>query len=302
MMRQVTVPSPLPIFTLGQVLDTFRIEQVNADFFVGNQLDDVGHHIIGGQIAAQALIAAGRTVSERPPHSLAVYFLRRGDARQPVDFEVTTLHDGRTFSARRVTARQSGAVLLEAMASFSVPVDNLSYQQDMPAVPGPESLPPVQQQLAAYAGELNGWWTRPRPIAMRYVDPPARLAFDMADAPPARARLWWRPDGTPPADPILTSALLVYASGLTLLEPAMIARRTTPIGPGLSALVDQAIWFHQQADLSDWLFCEQHSSSGTGGRGLATGTMFNRGGQLVCTATLEGHFGRSAPRPDSPIG
>ncbi|MGH3847453.1 MAG: acyl-CoA thioesterase, partial [Pseudonocardiaceae bacterium] len=168
--------------------------------------------------------------------------------------------------------------------------------------PGPESLPPVQQQLAGYAGELNGWWVRPRPIEMRYVDPPPRLAFDMADPPPARTRLWWRTGGIPPTDPILTSALVTYAWGLTLLEPAMIARRTTPIGPGLSAMVDQAMWFHQQADLSDWVLCDQYSPNGTGGRGLATGTMFNRTGQLVCTATLEGYFGRNAPRPDSPIG
>jgi acyl-CoA thioesterase II len=301
MMRQVTVPPQLPIFTLEQLLDTFHLEQVNADFFVGEQLDEPGHHIIGGHIAAQALIAASRTVPQRRPHSSAVSFLRRGDARQPADFEVTALHDGRTFATRRVTARQSGHVLLEAMVSFSVQVDDVGYQQHMPEnTTSPESLSPAQQQLAAYAGELNGWWIRKRPIEMRYVDPPARLAFDMADAPPARTRLWWRPDGTPPADPILTSALLVYASGLTLPEPAMIARRTTPIGPGLSALVNQVTWFHQQADLSDWLLCDQDSPSGTGGRGLATGTMFNRTGQLVSTATLEAYFGRS-DQPDSAV-
>ena len=130
-----------------------------------------------------------------------------------------------------------------------------------------------------------------QPIEMRYVDPPARLALDLVDPSPPRIRVWWRPNGIPPSDPILADCLAVYVSGRTLLESAMIARRTTPLGPGYSALMDHAVWFHHPPDLSNWLLYEQHSPSGVGGRGLAQGTMFNRTGQLVCT-TSEGYFSK----------
>jgi acyl-CoA thioesterase II len=290
--HDASVTIPPPVLTLSQILDTFNLEQVNAEFFVGIQIDEIDHHIVGGHIAAQALMAASRTASERSPHSMHVYFLRRGDARHPVDFEVTSLNDGGTFSARRVTARQFGAVLLEGIASFSAPVESHVYQQQSPDLPDPQSFPTMAEQLSGYADERAGWWVREQPIEMRYVDPPARLALDSAEPPPARIRLWWRPNGTPPTDPILASCLAVYVSGRTLLEPAMIAHRTTPLGPGNSALMDHAVWFHRAPDLSDWLLYEQHSANGIGGRGLAQGTMYNRSGQLVCTTMLEGYFGR----------
>lgn len=283
--------TPPPVLTLSYVLDTFNLERVNAEFFVGTQIDEIDHHMVGGHIAAQALMAASRTVPDRLPHSMQLYFLRRGDARYPVDFEVTALHDGGTFSARRVIARQFGAALLEGIASFSASVESHVYQQPSPNLPPPETVPTLAEQLVDYAGERDGWWVRQQPIEMRYVDPSARLALDMADPPPASIRMWWRPNGVVPSDPILADCLAVYLSGRTLLESAMIARRTTPLGPGYSALMNHAVWFHHTPDLSDWLLYEQHSPSGTGGRGLSHGNMFNRTGELVCTLTVESYFG-----------
>ena len=264
---------------------------MNADFFVGAQIDEIGHHIFGGHIAAQALMAASHTAAERPPHSMHVYFLRRGDARHPVDFEVTALHDGGTFSARRVTARQFGSILLEGIASFSESVESVVYQRLPPDLPDPESLPTFAEQHSDHADERGGWWVREQPIDMRYIDPSARLASDMAEPPPARIRIWWRPNGIVPADPVVAGCLAVFLSGRTLLESAMIARGTTPLGPGFSALMDMAVWFHRPPDVSDWLLYEQHSPSGIGGRALTQGTMFNRTGELVCTMTLECYFG-----------
>jgi acyl-CoA thioesterase II len=284
----VTFP---PVITLSQVLDSLELEQVNAEFFVGQQLDEVAHHISGGHIAAQALMAASRTVTDRLPHSMHMYFLRAGDARQLVDFEVTALHDGGTFSARRVTARQFGSVLLEGVVSFSKTVENTVYQQLPPDLPDPDSVPNFAEQHSAYADELGGWWVREQPIEYRYADPSARLAVESAEPPPAGIRMWWRPNGVAPADAVTADCLATFVAGRTLLESAMIARRTTPLGPGFSALMDLAMWFHHPPDLSDWLLYEQHSPSGIGGRGLAQGTMFNRNGQLVSTMTLECYFG-----------
>jgi acyl-CoA thioesterase-2 len=285
------VTTPTPVITLRQLLDSLNLEQVNAEFFVGEQIDEIAHHISGGHIAAQALMAASRTTTDRLPHSMHMYFLRAGDARRPVDFEVTALHDGGTFSARRVTARQYGSVLLEGVVSFSRPVESIVYQQISPETPDPESVPSFAEQHGDLADELDGWWVREQPIEYRYVDPSARLAADRAEPPPARLRMWWRPNSVAPADPVIGDCLAAFVAGRTLLESAMIARRTTPLGPGFSALMDLAMWFHHPPNLSDWLLYEQHSPSGIGGRGLAQGTMFNHTGELVCTTALECYFG-----------
>jgi acyl-CoA thioesterase II len=278
--------------TLAEIIATLTIERVDDRHFTATQLDNPAHHIVGGHIAGQALMAASMTAPGRTPHSIHVYYVRAGDARYPVDLEVDPARDGGTLSTRQVTARQDGQILLEAIASFSAPVDSLDYQQSMPGVPDPEGLAPVQQQLARYADELNGHWVRAQPFDLRYIDPPPRVALE-APAPSPRMRMWWRPSAPIPADPVLHSCLLAYLSGTTMVEVALTMRRATPVST-FNALIDHALWFHRPVDLSDWVLSDQMSPSGIGGRGLTTSTMYNRSGQLVCLATQELYFGRGA--------
>jgi acyl-CoA thioesterase-2 len=277
--------------TLTDIITTLQVDQIDDDGFVATQMDNSGHHIVGGHIAGQALMAASRTAPGRTPHSVHVYYLRAGDARRPVDFQVVRSLDGGTLSTRQVTARQGGEVLLEALASFSTPVDGVDHQLPMADVPQPESLPPVQIQLADYADEHRGHWVRPQPFDLRYVDPPPRLAVELPEPSP-RIRMWWRPTEPVPDDGVLHSCLLTYLSGTTMLETAIAMRRATPITT-FSALIDHALWFHRPVDLSDWVLSDQFSPSGVGGRGLASATMYNRAGQLVCIATQELYFGRA---------
>jgi acyl-CoA thioesterase-2 len=274
--------------TLTDVLRLFDLTDVGHDSFEGTQPDTPNHHIVGGQIAAQALMAASRTVLARSPHSVHVYFLRRGDAREPVEFNVGRLHDGGTFSAREVTATQGGAVLMKGLASFAADVDAVAYQRTMPEAPAPESLLPVEDQLAPYAAEFGGWWVQLRPFDTRYVDSPPRVAMDLPEARGATSRIWLRARGVVPADPVVNASVLTYLTALTLLEPALGPMGMLP--SDVSALLDHTVWFHQPADISDWLFFEQNSPSGIGGRALATGTVFNRSGFQVCTASQEGYF------------
>jgi acyl-CoA thioesterase II len=276
--------------TLADIVTTLDVEAAGGDTFVATQLDNPMHHIVGGHIAGQAVMAAGRTADGRTPHSVHVYFLRAGDAQLPVEFEVVRRRDGGALSTRQVTARQNGQVLLEALVSLSEPIEGVEYQQPLPAVPGPESLVAVQDQLSGYADELNGHWVRPQPFELRYVDLPPRLAVELAEPPP-RLRMWWKPTGSVPAEPTLGAALLTYLAGTTMLEAAMVMRGATPVSV-FSALIDHALWFHRPPDLSDWILSDQVSPSGIAGRGLATGVMYNRAGQLVCTATQEVYFGR----------
>jgi acyl-CoA thioesterase II len=277
--------------TLKDVLKLLDLRQTDDGAFVGTQPDTPNHHIIGSQVAAQALMAAGRTTPGRLAHSMHMYFLRRGDARQPIQYEVTPLRDGGTISSRRVTASQSGLVLFEALASFTFSVGDVDWQRRMPDVAGPDAAPGLEDLLAPYAEEFGGGrWPEQRPFAMRYLDTPPRVALDLSDKPPPRLRIWLRANGEVSDDPTVNSCVVAYLSALTLLECAMTTMRTTSVGPRLSALVDHAIWFHRAADFSDWLLFDQFSPSVVGRRGLATGTLYNRSGELVCMATQEGYF------------
>jgi acyl-CoA thioesterase II len=235
-------------------------------------------------------MAASMTAPGRTPHSLHVYYVRAGDARHPVDLHIDPARDGGTLSTRQVTARQDGQILLEALVSLSEPLESLDYQVTMPDVPDPGSLMPVQEQLACYADELDGHWVRAQPFDLRYIDAPPRLALDLPEPSP-RLRLWWRPAEAVVADEVLRSCLLTYLSGTTMVEAALGMRRETPVST-FNALIDHALWFHRPVDLSDWVLSDQFSPSGTAGRGLTTSTMYNRAGQLVCTATQELYFGR----------
>jgi acyl-CoA thioesterase-2 len=278
--------------TLADVIATLKVSRIDDHHFLATQLDNPSHHIVGGHIAAQALMAASLTAPGRTPHSVHVYYVRAGDARKPVDLHVDVARDGGTLSTRKITARQDGEILLEALASLNEPFDSVDYQQPMPDVADPDSLPPAQEQLAAYADELGGHWVEPRPFDLRYVDPPPRLAVDLPDLSP-RLRMWWRPNGSVPADEVLHSCLLTYLSGTTMVEPALVMRRATPVST-FNALIDHALWFHRPIDLNDWVLSDQMSSSGVAGRGLTTSTMYNRTGQLVCVATQELYFGRGS--------
>lgn len=284
--------------SLAEIIATLQVDQISDDRFEAVQLDNPAHHIGGGHLAGQALMAASRTAPGRTPHSVHVYYLRTGDARRPVEFQVARSRDGGTLSTRQITARQDGEILLEALASFSTPVDGLDYHAPMVDAPEPESLPTVQEVHAPYADEHHGHWVRPQPFDLRYVDPPPRLAIDLPEPSP-RIRMWWRPNESVPADEILHSALLTYLSGTTMLETAVAMRRATPVTT-FSALIDHALWFHRPVDLSDWVLSDQFSPSAIGGRGLATATMYNRAGQVVCIATQELYFGKT--RSEGPTG
>jgi acyl-CoA thioesterase-2 len=208
-------------------------------------------------------------------------------------YTVTTLRDGRTFSARAVMVTQGDdRVILEALASFTEPVDVVDYQQHMPDVPAPETLLPMEVQLADYADQHDGFWVQPRAISMRYIDPPPLLAADLPDAPGPMSRVWLRVDGDVPADPLTGSALLAYISDFSILDPVLYVTRRPPVARSIAS-VDHAMWFHRTPDFSDWLLYDQRSPSGVGARGLSTGVIYNRTGELVSSVVQEGYLGRS---------
>jgi acyl-CoA thioesterase-2 len=280
---------------LGDVLDLLVLEQSGPNCFVGRQPDGDRERIFGGQIAAQALMAAAMTTKGGLPRSLHAHFLRAGDATQPVTYDVDVAKDGRTIAVRRISAIQHGVRILEATASFDCgPQDAegiIEYQRSMPVVASPESLTRLEDQLASYANEFDGWWVRARPFDIRYVTPPPRMALELPSTPNRGNQLWLRADGPVPLDSTMNCCLITWASDLTLLDPLMIAARRTSRGPGLVASLDHAIWFHRPVNFTDWVLYDQYSVSASGGRGVVAGAMFNRSGELVCIVNQEGYLG-----------
>src|SRR4051794_14900753 len=155
------------------------LEPIERDIFRGVSTKSRWQRVFGGQVAGQALVAAGRTVpEERPVHSLHAYFLRPGDPSIPTVYEVDRIRDGRSFTTRRVVAIQHGKAIFNLSASFQLLEEGFDHQTPMPDVPDPETLQTLQERMKPYADELGGWYARPRPIDVRYVGDPPRVAKD----------------------------------------------------------------------------------------------------------------------------
>jgi acyl-CoA thioesterase II len=292
---------------LADILKLFALEDAEDGMFLGPQPDDGTERarVYGGQVAAQAIAAAARTVSGRRLHSLHGAFLRPGNPKAPLCYGVAVLREGRTFSTRRVSVSQAGVTVMEALVSFLEPIDGDDYQRPMPDVADPDTLAGLEDQLTSYlddeADEYLGL-VRMRVVEMRYVDPPPRISVDGAVPDDALCRLWLRlvdrdPDDDEAVrmlltDPLLGACMLAYVSDWTILDPVQVAIGKTWQQLANMASLDHAMWFHRPVDFSDWLLYEQRSPSVAGGVGLGTGAIYNRDGTLVCTVTQEGFVGR----------
>jgi len=269
---------------LVKVLD---LEPIEVNIFRGVSPDEDRQRIFGGQVAGQALVAAARTVDDdRGVHSLHAYFLRAGDPRVPVLYEVERLRDGGSFTTRRVVAIQHGKVIFNMSASFQLPEDGWDHAAEMPVVPPPEDLPTMRERFEAAGVKMTPWMDRPRPIDIRHVE--WLTPGGPRNAEP-RQNVWFRADGTLPDDPILHTIVLTYASDMTLLDTSTRPHGGTWFDPTVfMASLDHAMWFHRPFRADDWLLYAQDSPNATGGRGLSRGLVFTRSGTLVATVMQEG--------------
>ncbi|RSM47069.1 acyl-CoA thioesterase II [Amycolatopsis balhimycina DSM 5908] len=283
--RPVHDPARAALLELvGEILD---LEHLEVDLFRGRSPRKATQRVFGGQVAGQALVAAGRTVArDRPVHSLHGYFVRPGRPATPIVYRVHRIRDGRSFTTRRVDALQHGETIFTMSASFHGDEPGLAHQETMPAAPPPESLPTPREAFL-----LAGRDT-PRNI----------LPFDLrrvgedgwrAGTDPARTtQVWLRAADDLGDDPLLHACLLTYASDLTLLSGVTYAHRLEAFGADdgrvAMASLDHAIWFHRPFRVDDWLLFDQDSPTAGGGRGLARGHFFDRDGRHVASAVQEG--------------
>jgi len=275
------------VSTLVNLLD---LERIDTDIFRGQSSRTRWQRAFGGQVAGQALVAAGRTVEpERYVHSLHSYFIRPGDSDAPIVYEVERVRDGRSFATRRVTAIQHGQRIFALSASFQFQQDGIEHQLEMPDAPDPESLPALGERYERADEQSRKYFDdNPRPIDIRYVDdPPWQLPKHGPREGPFR--VWMRTKGPLPADPLLHVCVLTFASDITLLD-TVLQRHGLTVGNEVSAMasLDHAMWFHKPIKADEWFLYVSQSPVATGGRGMAMGAFYDRAGNQLASVVQEG--------------
>ncbi|MFE1848228.1 acyl-CoA thioesterase [Streptomyces sp. NPDC059489] len=278
---------------LQSLLDLLDLERIEQDIFRGRSRSAVVPRVFGGQVAAQAMVAAGRTVPEdRPAHSLHAYFLRPGDSGAPIVYEVDRIRDGRSFTTRRVVAVQHGKPIFHLSASFQSHEDGLDHQAPMPPAPDPESLPTSHERMRGYghipSDVVERLLEARAAVDLRYVEEPPYGKFGEPRDP--HSQVWFRTNGKLDDDPLLHVVLATYVSDMTLLDSVLLAhgRGGWALGDVVGASLDHAMWFHRPFRADEWLLYDQESPSAYGGRGLGQARIYTEDGRLAISVIQEG--------------
>lgn len=284
-----------PPRTLRTVLDLDRLDRY---VFRGAALS-MPIQTFGGEVAAQALVAAGRTVpTDRRVHSLHAYFLRPGDANKPILYHVDPIRDGRSFTTRRTVAVQDGEAIFHLSTSFQVPEEGYSHQVRQLDAPPPEDLPPAEVTMNDTDATTREWFMGVRrgfPLDFRFVAPPPRIATVRGEVAPPAQQFWFRTREQLTDDPLIHSCAATYTSDLFLLSTSLPPHREYVGKSGLQfASLDHAVWFHAPFRADDWLFYDQRGLWSGGGRAFCSGSLFDRSGTLVASVAQEGIIRRRA--------
>ncbi|HVA71407.1 MAG TPA: acyl-CoA thioesterase II [Acidimicrobiales bacterium] len=268
---------------LVQLLD---LESIEVNVYRGVHPKEERQRTFGGQVAAQSLMAAGRTVSQGRVHSLHSYFLRPGDPTTPILYEVDRIRDGKSFTTRRVVAIQHGRAIYNMQASFHSDEVSISHQVSMPEVPGPETIASLADRVQGEFGEIDEWFKRQHPIDQRFI---GELPWSKNRSKDPHQRLWIKADGTLPEDPLLHACVVTYASDMSLFDAILKPHSIQwDNGSFMGASLDHCMWFHHDLRADEWLLYDTESPIAYGGRGLARGFLFSRDGELKVSMVQEG--------------
>lgn len=277
--------------TLDQLASLLSMETIEKNLFRGASQDLGLPQLFGGQVLGQALSAANQTVDpSRPANSLHGYFLRPGDSKKPVIYQVERLRDGGSFSTRRVTAIQNGQPIFTCSASFHVREEGFSHQSTMPDVPPPEDLPSVEvfsPHLTKFLCEES----REKTLLAKSIETRPVQVLDplQPEAGEPIKHLWFKPSGTLPQSPKLHKYILTYASDFNILTTSLIPHGASMWQPHMQvASLDHVIWFHQEICLDDWLLYAIDSPWADHARGFSRGSIYSRDGRLVASVAQEG--------------
>ncbi|MGD0055089.1 MAG: acyl-CoA thioesterase II [Acidimicrobiales bacterium] len=268
------------------LVDLLDLETIEVNTYRGKHPKEERQRTFGGQVAAQALMAAGRTVEGAKVHSLHSYFLRPGDTSTPILYEVDRIRDGKSFFTRRVVAIQHGQAIYNMQASFHNEQAGFEHQFPMPEVPGPETILPMATRIMDEFGTTDEWFKRQHPIDQRYI---GELPWSAKGNREPRQQLWIRADGDLIDDPLLHACVVAYASDMSLFDAILAphsARWDNDIV--MVASLDHCMWFHRDLNADHWLLYDIDSPIAHGGRGFARGFIFNQSGELCVSMVQEG--------------
>ena len=276
---------------IENLLKILDLEDLEQNLFRGRSPQVGWQRVFGGQVIGQALVAAQRTVNdERRVHSLHGYFMRPGDPKVPIIYEVDRIRDGRSFTTRRVVAIQHGHAIFSMSASFQVSEKGLEHYIEMPNVAEPETLmseKKLAEQFIDHAPEnVRKYWQRERPIELRPVNLTHYISKEKLE--PVQ-NVWMRATGKLPMNPAIHEAVLAYASDMTLLDTALYPHGRAIFDPKIQvASLDHSIWFHRPLNMQDWHLYAQDSPNSSGSRGFTRGGIYTRSGELIASVAQEG--------------
>ena len=285
------MPEPTPQELVAQLTTLLDVEEIDTDLYRGPRLPGGVGRVFGGQVIAQALQAAQRSVEEpKTAHSLHAYFMRPGDENHPIIFRVVRDFEGRSFANRRVIAMQKGQPILNMTASFQTPSEGLHHQDAMPDVPDPDALRSereLREEIRDQVPEkFRRFFLRARPIEIRPVNPRNWFAPDRIE--PVQ-HSWFRVVAPLPDDLALHRAMLAYASDMTLLGTCLLPHGVSWMtGDVQTASLDHAIWLHEQFRFDEWLLYTTDSPWAGHSRGFNRGKIYARDGRLVASVAQEG--------------
>jgi acyl-CoA thioesterase-2 len=281
-------PDPDPVASMLSVLDLAGSDaRTTEDIFTGVSQSMPLGRVYGGQVLAQSIVAAERTIPDaRHVHSMHGYFLRPGDSAKGITFAVDRIHDGRSFSTRRTQAFQEGVPIFSMIASFQDQDPGVEHQEPMPeGIPAPEDLPDIEAHLKGLHPMSKRLFTD-RPVDLRHVPSPIYLSVE-GDRKPSQA-VWMKVRREIPDDPAIHRAALAYLSDLTIQESILRAHGIPWAMPGIKvASLDHAMWWHRFGRVDEWMLYVQESPSARGGRGLATGRIYTQEGTLLASVAQE---------------
>lgn len=275
---------------VDELISLLDLEQLDINLFRGRQPTASWQRVFGGQVIGQSLVAAVRTVENRPPHSMHAYFVLPGDPKIPIIYDVARIRDGGSFSTRNVTARQHGRPIFSMLVSFHNDETGLTHQAKMPDVPGPEKLPSdadIRKNLLPSLPEpVRKYYERERPVELRPVEFGRYLGKKLESG---QFNVWIKTTGALPDNPALHQCVLAYASDMTLLDTALVPHgRTLFEKEFMAASLDHALWLHRPFRADEWLLYSQDSPNLNGARGFARGLVFKQDGTLVASVAQEG--------------
>ena len=286
----MSTPAPTPENLAAGLVTLLDVEEIDTDLYRGPRLPGGVGRVFGGQVIAQALQAAQRSVDGKPAHSLHAYFMRPGDEHFPIIYRVVRDFDGRSFATRRVIAMQKGQPILNLAASFQAPEDGLHHQDMMPDVAMPEDLRSEHDLRLEHIDDvpehMRAFFLRPRPIEIRPVKP--RFWTNPVKSDPVYHN-WFRVVAAVPDDPAIHRAMLCYASDMALLGTALLPHGVNWLTSNLqSASLDHSVWLHEPFRADDWLLHTTDSPWAGHARGFNRGRIYTRDGRLVASTAQEG--------------